>query len=30
MGPDKVMESIEIGQFKDPEGHMVGVVKTAS
>ena len=30
MGPDKVMEQIEIGQFKDPEGHVVGVVKTAS
>lgn len=28
MGPDKVMESIEIGQFTDPEGHLVGVVKT--
>jgi predicted enzyme related to lactoylglutathione lyase len=30
MGPDKVMETIEIGQFTDPEGHLVGVVKTAS
>jgi len=30
MDPDKVMEQIEIGQFKDPEGHVVGVVKTAS
>ena len=28
MGRDKVMESIEIGQFTDPEGHLVGVVKT--
>ena len=28
MGPDKVMESIEIGQFQDPEGHLVGVVNT--
>ncbi len=28
MGPDKVMEGIEIGQFKDPEGHVVGLVKT--
>jgi predicted enzyme related to lactoylglutathione lyase len=26
MGPEKVMETIEIGQFQDPEGHMVGVV----
>jgi uncharacterized protein len=29
MGPDKVMDTIEIGQFTDPEGHLVGVVKTA-
>jgi predicted enzyme related to lactoylglutathione lyase len=29
MGPDKVMESIEIGLFTDPEGHVVGVVNTA-
>jgi predicted enzyme related to lactoylglutathione lyase len=30
MGPDKVMDTIEIGQFADPEGHTIGVVKTAS
>jgi uncharacterized protein len=30
MGPDKVMDTIEIGQFTDPEGHLVGVVKTTS
>jgi uncharacterized protein len=30
MGPDKVMETIEIGMFNDPEGHTIGVVKTAS
>jgi predicted enzyme related to lactoylglutathione lyase len=30
MGPDKVMEGVEIGLFNDPEGHMVGVVKAAS
>jgi predicted enzyme related to lactoylglutathione lyase len=29
MGPDKVMEQIEIGLFNDPEGHLIGVVKTA-
>ena len=29
MGPEKVMEQIEVGLFNDPEGHMVGVVKTA-
>jgi hypothetical protein len=28
MGPDKVMEGIEIGLFNDPEGHLVGVVNT--
>jgi uncharacterized protein len=27
MGPDKVMEGVEIGQFSDPEGHLIGVVK---
>ncbi len=30
MGPDKVAEDIEIGQFEDPEGHTVGLVKGAS
>jgi hypothetical protein len=30
MGPDKVMEGIEIGMFKDPEGHDIGVIKSAS
>jgi len=29
MGPHKVMEGVEIGLFDDPEGHTVGVVKTA-
>jgi predicted enzyme related to lactoylglutathione lyase len=29
MGPEKVMEEVEIGLFEDPEGHLVGVVKTA-
>ena len=28
MGPDKVMEGVEIGLFQDPEGHDIGVVKT--
>lgn len=28
MGPEKIMEQVEIGLFNDPEGHMVGVVKT--
>jgi uncharacterized protein len=30
MGPDKVMERVEIGLFNDPEGHVVGVVQTGS
>jgi len=30
MGPDKVMEGIEIGIFNDPEGHMIGVIKSAT
>jgi predicted enzyme related to lactoylglutathione lyase len=30
MGPDKVMDTIEIGLFTDPEGHLIGVVKTTS
>ena len=28
MGPDKVMDSIVIGLFNDPEGNLVGVVQT--
>ena len=28
MGPDKVMEDLEIGLFNDPEGHLIGVVRT--
>lgn len=28
MGPEKVMEAIEIGMFADPEGHLVGLVKS--
>ena len=29
MGPEKVMDQMEIGLFTDPEGHTVGVVQTA-
>ena len=29
MGPEQVMEGVEIGLFHDPEGHLVGVVKSA-
>jgi uncharacterized protein len=27
MGPEKVMDTIELGHFTDPEGHLIGVVK---
>ena len=30
MGPEKVMDQVEIGLFNDPEGHLVGIVKTQS
>jgi uncharacterized protein len=29
MGPEAVMEGVEIGLFTDPEGHVVGVVQSA-
>jgi predicted enzyme related to lactoylglutathione lyase len=29
MGPDKVMDQVELGLFTDPEGHVIGVVKSA-
>jgi predicted enzyme related to lactoylglutathione lyase len=30
MGPEQVMEGIEIGLFSDPEGHVVGVIRSGS
>ena len=30
MGPDEVMEGLVIGQFSDPEGHVVGVIQGSS
>jgi predicted enzyme related to lactoylglutathione lyase len=30
MGPEKVMDTIEIGIFADPEGNPIGVIKAAS
>jgi hypothetical protein len=30
MGPEKIMDTVELGQFKDPEGHLIGLVKSAS
>ena len=27
MGPEDIMGQVTLGQFKDPEGHMVGVVE---
>jgi predicted enzyme related to lactoylglutathione lyase len=28
-GPEAVMEGLELGQFTDPEGHVIGLVKGA-
>jgi predicted enzyme related to lactoylglutathione lyase len=28
LGPEKIMDTIELGLINDPEGHLVGVVKT--
>jgi predicted enzyme related to lactoylglutathione lyase len=30
MGPEVIMDQVELGQFTDPEGHVVGVVKSIS
>jgi hypothetical protein len=30
MGPEKIMDMVELGHFKDPEGHLIGLVKDAS
>jgi predicted enzyme related to lactoylglutathione lyase len=30
MGPEQIMDLVELGQFADPEGHVIGVVKTLS
>ena|ERR671921_1142078 len=30
MGPDDVMPGLVIGQFADPEGHMIGVMRNTS
>jgi len=30
MGPDAVMDQVELSQFADPDGHVIGVVKTLS
>jgi predicted enzyme related to lactoylglutathione lyase len=30
MGPEKIMDMVELGQFKDPEGNLIGVVKDQS
>jgi predicted enzyme related to lactoylglutathione lyase len=27
MGPETIMEQITLGQFQDPEGHMIGLVQ---
>jgi predicted enzyme related to lactoylglutathione lyase len=28
-GPDEVMEGLVLGQFKDPEGHVIGLTQVA-
>ena len=28
MGPETIMDQVELGQFTDPEGHLIGVVKS--
>jgi uncharacterized protein len=30
MGPEVVMEGVEIGLFVDPEGHVIGLIKAGS
>jgi uncharacterized protein len=30
MGPETIMDQVELGQFQDPEGHVIGVVKSLS
>jgi len=30
MGPEKVMDGVELGLFTDPEGHIIGVVQSDS
>ena len=30
MGPETVMEGVEIGLFNDPEGHLIDLVRTTS
>jgi predicted enzyme related to lactoylglutathione lyase len=30
MGPEQVMEQVEIGLFTDPEGHVIGLLKAVS
>jgi len=30
MGPEQVTEDVEVGLFNDPEGHLVGLVKSVS
>lgn len=30
MSPEKIMDQVELGQFTNPEGNMIGVVKSFS
>ena len=29
MGPERIMDQVTLGQFTDPEGHLVGLVQAA-
>jgi hypothetical protein len=29
MGPEQISDVVELGQFTDPEGHLIGLVKAA-
>jgi uncharacterized protein len=30
MGPEKIMDQVELGQFKDPQGNLIGLVRDSS
>jgi len=30
VGPDKVLEGLEIGMINDPQGHVIGLTKATS
>ena len=30
MGPEKIMDQVELGQFKDPQGNLIGLVRDSA